>query len=133
MVRVYLDEHLGDLIKPLRTSEHDVMFGGDRGRSGKTDAWHFREALDDSRVMVTLDKGDFEYLHKLWTTLLTFRVVTAQHSGILTAAGEPGFSHSDWAQQLLDKLGESALNGRLFKWVQSTGRWHEAQWRPDED
>lgn len=131
MVRVYLDEHLGDLLNPLRGSGHDVMFGGDRGRSGKTDAWHFREALDDSRVMVTLD--NFEYLHKLWTTLRTFRVVAAQHAGILTAAGEPGFVHSGWVQQLRDKLGESTLEGRLFKWVQSTGRWHEAQWRPEED
>jgi hypothetical protein len=133
MVRLYLDEHLGDLLTPLRASGHDVTFGGDQGRSGKTDAWHFREALDDSRVMVTLDKGDFEYLHKLWTTLRTFRVVDDQHAGILTAAGEPGFSHSDWVQQLRDKLRESALEGRLLKWVQSTGRWHEAQWRPEEE
>ena len=133
MVRVYLDEHLGDLLDPLRASGHDVTFGGSQGRSGRTDAWHFREAVDDARVLVTLDKGDFEYLHKLWTALRTCHVVDVQHAGILTAAGEPRFSHARWARRLGDKLVETALGGRLFKWVQSTGRWHEAQARPEED
>ena len=96
MARVYLDEHLGGFIEEFRRREHDVIAATEEGRRGRTDTWHFREALEDQRIILTWDKRDFEYLHRLWTTLRIMGVVTTGHPGILTKEAPRSFREADW-------------------------------------
>ena len=131
MTLVYLDEHLGDLASGLNAEGHDVVFAGDSGRTGREDAWHFREALRDGRVIITLDKGDFGFIHKLWTTLYTLGVVDEVHAGVLTAAVDRGFTRESWFVQVRAKLiNPTDLTGRMLRWLPAGQRWKEEQ-RPE--
>ena len=93
--------------------------------------WHFREALDNQRIMLTLDRG-FYYLHGLWTTLLTLRVVDRGHGGILTAVQTKEFTIPGWLPEIQAMLamGE-ALNGRMLTWHTAKG-WGEEIRKPWE-
>ncbi len=131
-MRVYLDEQLGNFLGELRDQGHDVLYAGESGRSGRSDAWHFREAVEDDRAIITFNRRDFEYLHTLWTALRTMRVVESMHAGILTAGPTGEFKPVDWLPFVMAKLGEtSPLNGRLFRYVASTNEWHEDAARPE--
>lgn len=131
MASLYVDENLASLVDPLRAAGHDVVFAGDTG-GGRTDPWHFREAIRQRRVFVTLDKSDYTYLHKLWTTLQTLGVVIDSHAGILTAVPARGFTQSVWLPALLGRLATpSDLVGRLFRWLHAKAEWHEDRWRAE--
>jgi hypothetical protein len=131
MALVYLDEHLGDFSQALTSEGHDVVFAGDAGRTGREDAWHFGEALRTQRAIVTLDKGDFLFIHRLWTTLYTLGVVDAVHAGILTAAVDSEFARDSWLVQVRLKLADPpALAGRMLRWLPAGERWKEEQ-RPE--
>ena len=56
MAHVYIDENLtGEFVSKLQELGHDVADGANFG-PGKTDAWHFRTALAERRIIITLDK-----------------------------------------------------------------------------
>jgi hypothetical protein len=110
-----------------------VIAATEEGRRGRTDAWHFREALADQRIILTWDKRDFEYLHRLWTTLRIMGVVTRGHLGILTKEAPRSFREADWIQLAVERLETPGdFGGRMFVWHQHTGRWEEDQWKPEE-
>jgi len=134
MTRVYVDEQLGHFVSPLTKAGHDVVFAGDTGRAGRTDAWHFRESVDDARALITFNRRDFEYLHRLWTSLVTLRVVERDHTGILTSAPTKTFTPGEWLPIVLDRLERVAIRpGRLVRWIPATQEWREDDTRPDED
>lgn len=132
-MRLYIDEQLGNFVRPLSDAGHDILFAGDGARSGRTDAWHFRQAIDDGRVLLTFDRRDFEDLHWLWTTLRILGVVDSQHAGILTCAPTQGFTSRDWLGVVRERLNSAIPAGRLLRWVPGTGDWREHQSRPEED
>jgi hypothetical protein len=133
MTRGYLDEHLGDFRNRLVGAGHDVVFAGDAGRDGRTDAWHFRQAIDDGRVILTLDKGDFRYLHQLWATLHTLRVISSKHAGVLTAAQSDGFTHLRWLEVVEQKLLDpDSLQGMMLRWIPGQRRWKEEAGYPED-
>lgn len=133
MARLYLDEHLHALVSPLRNYGHDVVFAVDIGGQGKTDAWHFREALASQRTLLTLDRKDFQYFHRLWTTLRIVGVVETEHAGILRAVQTKGFTYSEWLPVLQDKLVMAQeLRGRMYTWHPDECKWYEDSWRPEE-
>ena len=132
MARLYIDENLaGQLVSDLRDLRHEVAFAGDIGQ-GRTDAWHFREALNQKRVLITLDKGDFRYLHRLWTALRTLAVIEQVHAGILAAVQTREFAHPNWLAALNEKLTvPEDLAGRMSIWHPTSG-WHEDDSRPED-
>jgi hypothetical protein len=128
---LYLDEHLGDFAATLTADGFDVVFAGEEGRAQREDAWHFREALRDNRAIITLDKRDFSYIHKLWTTLYTLDVVDRPHAGILTAAVDSEFDRQGWLELVRLKLQDpDILRGRMLRWIPAGRRWKEEQ-RPE--
>ena len=131
MARLYVDENLS-LVPALRESGHDVIYAPDAGQS-RTDAWHFREALDDQRIILTLDKRDFQYFHRLWTTLKMLNVVDKAHAGILVDVETKGFTHADWIPVVQQKLATpEELGGRMYRWLPAQGEWHEDAWRLED-
>lgn len=134
MALLYVDEQLGDFVSPLTDAGHDVIFAGDVGRGGRTDTWHFREAIDTQRVLLTFNRRDFEYLHKLWTTLHVLGVITTRHAGILTSAPTKTFKPRDWLPVVIDRLSSAAVpRGRLYRWLPRSAEWREDDARPEED
>lgn len=132
MARLYLDEHLGGFSQALEGAGHDVIAATEPGREGRTDSWHFREAIADQRVILTWDKPDFEYLHRLWTTLQILGVVAASHPGILTKEAPRTFREADWIQVALDRLSLfDGFQGHMFVWQQQAGKWVEDKWKPE--
>lgn len=87
-----------------RESGHDVLFAGDVGRKGRADAWNFRQALEEQRILITFNRRDFEYLHKLWTTLVILGTARVHHSGIITSAPTKTFTPTEWLPAVLDIL-----------------------------
>lgn len=131
MARLYLDEHMRNFVPLLRDAGHDVLFAVDHGGQRRTDAWHFREALIDQRIVATFDRGDFEYLHRLWTTLQTLGIVATGHAGILAAARV--VTPAEWLPALQERLeSPEVLAGRMFAWHPDSGKWYEDAWRPEE-
>jgi hypothetical protein len=133
MARIYVDENLaGSFVSELRDFGHDVVFGGDIG-PGRSDAWHFREALIDQRILLTLDKRDYQYFHKLWTTLKILNLVDRGHAGILVAVQVKGFTYSDWLPVVQQKLRTpEELSGRMYRWHPQQREWHEDAARPED-
>jgi hypothetical protein len=133
MARLYVDENLADLISGLREARHDVVSAIEHGGPGRTDAWHFREALVERRIILTLDKKDFEYFHRLWTTLEILRIVEQGHAGILIAIETKGFAHPDWLPAVQEKLTTpEEVAGRMYRWHPVQERWIEDKWKPEE-
>lgn len=132
MARAYIDENLGGQFTVyLRDAGHDALFAGDRGK-GRTDTWHFREAMRENRVLLTLDRRDYQYYHRLWTTLNVMQLAEHPHSGILVAIQTREFSQLAWFQALQAKLAEPhQLRGRMLRWHPTQG-WHEDDWKPEE-
>src|SRR3990172_1244474 len=103
MARLYVDENLaGDLVEQLRRRGHDTVFAGDSGE-GRTDAWHFHEAFTSERVLLALDRRDYQCFHRLWTTLRIMNVIERGHAGILVAVQTKGFTHAEWLPALQEK------------------------------
>ncbi len=133
MARLYVDENLLGVVEPLRQAGHDVLSAGDSERRSKSDAWHFREALEAARVLLTLDKRDYTYFHRLWTTLQVLKIVDHGHGGILVAVQAGGFTQDGWLGPLGDKLmTPEDIAGRLFRWLPAQNKWEEDAWRPEE-
>ena len=133
MARLYVDENLaGDFVSRLRAKGHDVVFSGDAGQ-GRSDGWHFREAFVDGRILLTLDKRDYQYFHRLWTTLRVMNVIEQGHAGILVLVQTKGFTHAEWLPELKEKLlTPEALRGRMSRWHPAQGQWYEDAWRQEE-
>src|SRR3972149_3263718 len=102
MARLWVDENLGFFVPHPRGPGPDFLFGGETG-PGRPDVWHFREALESQRTMLTLDSG-FYYLHGLWTTLKILSVVQIEHAGILTAVQTKEFTIPEWLPAVQQKL-----------------------------
>lgn len=133
MARLYLDEHLGGFLDEVRNQGHDAIAATEEGRRGRTDSWHFQEALQASRIILTWNKRDFEYLHRLWTTLRILGLVASDHSGILTKEAPRTLSEVDWLAEVMRKLQTSdVLDGRMLVFHQHTRRWEEDKWKPEE-
>ena len=136
VANVYLDEHLGDLAEPLRRSGHDVLSANEPARRRRTDAWHFREAVDDWRVILTLNRSDFLYLRQLWTTLHTMRVAPTAHAGVLSGIQTPLFDRAAWLGAVQAKLAEpKELEGQMLAWMTLAGdtRWRIESWHAEKD
>ena len=134
VARVYLDEDIGAFEQPLVAAGHDVIsVDRDESRRGRSDAWHFREAVKERRLLVVWNRGDYEYLHRLWTTLHTLGVVDTPHAGVLTAAPSGAVNPHEWLAPLIAKLDAAeGWAGRLLRWLPSVADWREDKTRPEE-
>ena len=70
MARLYLDEQLDPILRGLLNQYgHDVVHTYDVGNEGKSDTEQLLFAANSNRILVTLNRQDFEDLHRLWLAL----------------------------------------------------------------
>ena len=96
MARIYLDEQLDtDITEMLVGYGHDAVHTYDVGNRGAPDSQQLLFAADSQRVIVTLNREDFEELHRWWIALNAWGIMSRAHSGILTTWGD--IPASEWA------------------------------------
>lgn len=132
-MHVYVDEQLGNFVSRLEHEGHDVVFAGGEGRAGRTDAWHFREAMILDKVLITYNRGDFQYLHRLWTSVKVLGVVANSHAGVLTCATEKDYTPADWLPAVIGRLKTEVPKGYLLRWIPMIRLWRADEVRVDED
>src|SRR5262245_15122591 len=78
-MRLYLDDDSAAtlLVQRLRNAGHDVQLPHTIGLSGEPDPVHLTHAISDTRVLLTKNYRDFEYLHNLIV------MAKGHHPGIL--------------------------------------------------
>ena len=78
-MKLYLDDDTASplLAKLLSNAGHDVQLPSDASMSGKDDAVHLTYAIQQERICLTRNHGDFENLHNL------LLAVKGGHAGIL--------------------------------------------------
>jgi hypothetical protein len=66
-MRLYLDDDSTStlLVRLLRQAGHDVRLPAEIGTAGKKDAVHLLHAVQEDRVCLSHNYGDFEVLHDL--------------------------------------------------------------------
>ena len=123
MTRLYLDEHSGLAIKEILTGYgHDVLNTYDVGNRGAPDSQQLLFAADTGRVLVTLNREDFEELHRWWLALNAWGIMSRDHSGILTTWGD--IPASEWAGLVNDLLEQSPeLTNRMMRYNRQLQRW----------
>ena len=130
--RLYLDEDVSAAVAAGLANRHDVVHVTASDYRGKSDAWHFRRAAEDARIIVTGNHHDFRFLHRIWVSLQFFAVVTDRHPGILSATHAPRRAQA-WLDALLSRLDmPEDLSGKLLVWNAASSEWREDAWRPDD-
>ena len=65
MARLSLDECVPLSLAPLLTQHgHDVVTAMQLGLRGRNDPFHFKQATEQQRVLVTTNQSDFRLLHR---------------------------------------------------------------------
>jgi len=129
MANLYLDEDLTHFVQPLRDTGHTVILARESG-PGRTDAWHFATASKQQRILLTFNERDYRYLHRMWTSLRTFGLLSRRHAGVLTATAQ--LEPSAWVPAINDflKTGQP-VEERMWIWYPATAEWREDKWRPE--
>ena len=124
---VYLDEDVPLQLFDLLSAEGiQVQLAKDTLPLGTDDATHLKQCADNALIMVTQNRKDFQRLHWLWSTLLSWNVVDKPHAGILTIVGQQTpVLPQEWAPPIVNLIlnRSSPILGAMFMWRPSTREW----------
>jgi Domain of unknown function (DUF5615) len=128
MARFYLDECVPLPLVPLLTQHgHDVTAAMPLGLRGRSDPFHFKYAVEQTRSLITTNQSDFRLLHRFWITLQSWGVMSAPRHGILSTAIRYLDEHT-FAQAITDHLPQhETLINTFWMWDSTTG-WHADKW-----
>ena len=123
MARLYLDEHLDVAMKDVLAGYgHDAIHTYDVGNRGTPDSQQLLFAADSNRIIITLNREDFEELHRWWLALNAWGIMRRDHSGILTTWGD--IPAGEWAGLVDSLLGKSPeLSNRMLRYNRQLQRW----------
>ena len=127
-MRFYLDEDQhGDLAGLLTARGHEAVYAPAVGRSRLPDADHFQYAAADGLTLVTFNREDFRDLHRYWTALYHWGVISRPHAGVLTAFGQ--IEVREWSGLLHQFAQEyQEVGNQLYYWLPRERRWAARDW-----
>ncbi|MBI3118848.1 MAG: DUF5615 family PIN-like protein [Candidatus Hydrogenedentes bacterium] len=111
MSRVYSNENFPlDVVWKLREAGHDILTTAEAGKAnrGINDAQVLHYAKAHERILVTLNKADFEHLHR----------VTRDHEGIIVC---DLFDFDSMARRIHEALAARSAARNILITVSSTG------------
>ena len=123
MARIYLDEQMDTGITEILVGYgHDAIHTYDVGNRGASDSQQLLFASNAERVLVTLNREDFEELHRWWLALYTWGIMGRHHSGILTTWGD--IPTVEWAR-LIDGFFQHSqdMTNRMMRYNRQLQRW----------
>ena len=123
MARLYLDEQSRVELKDLLAGYgHDVLHTYDVGNREAPDSRQLLFAAETGRIIVTLDREDFEELHRWWLALNEWGIMRRSHAGILTTWGD--IDVTEWAgliNSLLERMPE--MGNQMYRYNRQLRRW----------
>lgn len=123
MARIYLDEQMDtEMTGILAGYGHDAIHTYDAGNGGASDSQQLLFAANVERVLVTLNREDFEELHRWWLALKAWGLMGRDHSGILTTWGD--IPTIEWAGLVNDFLQNTQeMTNRMMRYNRQLRRW----------
>jgi len=124
LARLYIDANLGrEVVRLLNRAGHETTYAIDLGYPDERDRFHLKQASAGAMALVTLNRNDFRFLHRLWSSLFDWEVLPVNHAGIVTASREP--DPAVWVAAIDELIrGGIDLPGQLFTWEVETGIWY---------
>ena len=128
MARLYLDEQIDTALTDLLIQYgHDVLHCHDAGNDGAPDTEQLLFAARANRILVTLNREDFEELHRLWLALNSWLELPREHAGILTTWGN--IAAVEWAGLIHLFIGDNPeMRNRMWRWNRQSRRWQPYGW-----
>ncbi len=128
MARLYVDEQLDPILRNLFIQYgHDAIHTYDVGKEGSPDTEQLSFAAQSSRILVTLNREDFEDLHRLWLALNDWGLMARKHAGILTTWGR--IPVEEWAALIHDYVGQAPeMRNRMWEWNRRERTWEPYRW-----
>ena len=128
MARFYLHEQVETEVRDILIQYgHDAIHAYDVGHRQTPDTQHLLFAASANRIMVTLDRQDFEELHRLWLALNSWLDLPREHAGILTTWGN--IAAVEWAGLIHLFIGDNPeMRNRMWRWNRQSRRWQPYGW-----
>jgi predicted nuclease of predicted toxin-antitoxin system len=128
MARLYLDECVPLPLAPLLTQHgHDVVTAMQLGLRSRNDPFHFKQATEQQRILVTTNQSDVRLLHRFWITLQSWNVLSSPHQGVLSTAIRQ-LDEQAFAQAITAHLTQQGtIINAFWMWDSATG-WHADKW-----
>ena len=128
MARFYLDEQIeADLMALLIQYGHDALHTHAAGNDGAPDTQQLLFAANAGRILVTLNREDFEDLHRLWLASKDWGLADREHAGILTTWGD--IPAPQWASLIHYFVGGNPqMTNQMWRWNRQTRRWQLHGW-----
>lgn len=128
MARLYLDEQIDTALTDLLIQYgHDTIHCHDAGNDGAPDTEQLLFAARANRILVTLNREDFEELHRLWLALNSWLDLPREHAGILTTWGN--IAAVEWAGLIHIFIGDNPeMRNRMWRWNRQSRRWQPYGW-----
>ena len=116
MARFYLDEDTPVAVRTLLAGHgHDVVHAYDLGRRNIPDTEHLLYAAQHGQILITFNRLDFRELHRVWTALNTWSIISQHHAGILTSWGQiPALQWADLVHGLFGQ--DRNLDNQMLEW-----------------
>ena len=127
VIRIYLDENVSPVLATfLRLLGYDVVPTAELGNNGATDVAQLLTAVRLDRVMVSHDLGHVGLVHEAWHAYARrWGVAPApSHPWLLVIPDSRILSNLDAAQEIHQRIGATADEGRLRSWRRPDG-WRE--------
>lgn len=123
MARLYLDEHLDPaMTEMLAGYGHDAIHTYEVDNRGAPDSRQLLFAANADRIIITLNREDFEELHRWWLALNAWGIMRRDHSGILTTWGD--IPAGEWAGLVNSLLGQGLeIRNRMLRYNRQLQRW----------
>lgn len=81
------------------------------------------DTLPQTQPLLTGNREDYRFLHRLWVSLVQWDVMPNHHSGILTASRQ--ISAQEWSDAVARLLNDVPnIQGALYTFVTPPGTWH---------
>ena len=127
-MRFYLDEDQnGDLARLLTAQGHEAVYAPAVGRAELPDTEHFRYAAAAGLTLVTFNREDFLALHRYWTALCHWGVISQPHAGVLTTFRQ--IEVGEWSGLLHQfAQGYQEVGNQLYYWLPRERTWAARNW-----
>jgi hypothetical protein len=122
---LYLDEDVPHLLRDrLGALGFNVRLAVEVLGPATEDSKHLKTCADNSWAIITLNRGDFQRLHRYWRVLHSWELLTTLHGGIISVSGNPPLA-DEWASQIAQLVSNTgkALVGSMRVWDLERREW----------
>jgi hypothetical protein len=119
---LYLDEDVPHGLRDrLGQMGFNVRLARDVLPAATEDSRHLKTCAENSWTIITINRKDFERLHKYWQVLRSWALLTTHHGGIISVSGDPPLA-DEWVAEIGQLVTSRGANLFDSMWVWHLGR-----------